>query len=491
MANHPYKYKDRVLKQSEGGSIGSILTCVLAKTRMLLNTRKLKNRLEYLSTRWFMDRQSTLRSGKTVIQTGIQQKHREIKLAMIKVYVDDEFILASRIGPGWRYDSVKKRMIHRREFEIEDVGVPCDQLTARVITNISNDLDSDIKMTFDCPSLNPDKKMPVLDLKAWLKVDENGRNKILTQFYKKEVSSKICIKKDSALSWTCKKAALSGEVFRRLYNCSHEIRDTEGPALIRSFCNDLLNSGYNKLERDVIVGEGLARLCNLKKQVEDGLRPMYRTAEWQQHERIIGKKLKRKSWYGANVESVVFCQATPNEILRKSLQEEVKKSGLNIRVVEKGGRNVKSLLQRSDVKPEISCNDPSCVVCLTSSRGQCRVENSGYSITCLQCEENGVTATYQGETGRCAKVRCGEHARDLRNKAPRSNLYDHVVERHAGDLNTKFKYEVVRVFHNDVLARQLEEGMRIENQQGISMNSQQEWNAPAVVQVSAYRMHRH
>ena len=103
---------------------------------------------------------------------------------------------------------------------------------------------------------------------------------------------------------------------------------------------------------------------------------MYRTAEWQQHERIIGKKLKRKSWYGANVESVVFCQATPNEILRKSLQEEVKKSGLNIRVVEKGGRNVKSLLQRSDVKPEKSCNDPSCVVCLTSSRGQCR--HSGF-----------------------------------------------------------------------------------------------------------------
>ena len=160
-------------------------------------------------------------------------------------------------------------------------------------------------------------------------------------------------------------------------------------------------------------------------------------------------------------------------------------------MVEKGGRNVKSLLQRSDVKPEKSCNDPSCVVCLTSSRGQCRVENSGYSITCLLCEENGVTATYQGETGRCAKVRCGEHARDLRNKAPRSNLYDHVVERHAGDLNTKFKYEVVRVFHNDVLARQLEEGMRIENQQGISLNSQQEWNAPAVIQVSAYRMNRH
>ena len=53
-------------------------------------------------------------------------------------------------------------------------------------------------------------------------------------------------------------------------------------------------------------------------------------------------------------------------ILRKAVQEENSRSGLNIRIVEKGGHNIKSILQRSDVKPEKSCNDPTCVVCLTS-----------------------------------------------------------------------------------------------------------------------------
>ena len=219
---------------------------------------------------------------------------------------------------------------------------------------------------------------------------------------------------------------------------------------------------------------------------------MYRTAEWQQRERVISKKLKRKSWYGANVETVVFCQATPNEVLRKAVQEEACRSGLNIRIVEKGGRNIKSILQRSDVKPEKSCNDPTCVVCLTSNTGRCREENSGYVISCVPCkEENGINATYHGETGRCAKVRCGEHARDLRNKLPGSNLYQHVLDQHSGDVSTEFKYEVSGVFQKDILSRQLEEGMRIENHSGITLNSQQEWNAPAVIHVSAYRMHRH
>ena len=72
------------------------------------------------------------------------------------------------------------------------------------------------------------------------------------------------------------------------------------------------------------------------------------------------------------------------------MQEEACRSGLNIRIVEKGGRNIKSILQRSDVKPEKSCNDPTCVVCLTSNTGRCREENSGYVISCVVCKEKMV-----------------------------------------------------------------------------------------------------
>ena len=40
--------------------------------------------------------------------------------------------------------------------------------------------------------------------------------------------------------------------------------------------------------------------------------------------------------------------ATPESSLKRSLDEDVKKSGLRIRIVEKSGMSVKRVLQRSD-----------------------------------------------------------------------------------------------------------------------------------------------
>ena len=38
----------------------------------------------------------------------------------------------------------------------------------------------------------------------------------------------------------------------------------------------------------------MARLNKPVRKVEEGVRPMYRKAEWQQYERVINKRLKRK-----------------------------------------------------------------------------------------------------------------------------------------------------------------------------------------------------
>ena len=455
---------------------------------MICNTRKLKHRLNYLKNRWFVEKETKLRSGKNVIKYNIQV--REISVKLFKVYVDDEFVVSTSIGPGWRYDKNERRMIWTKQFDTEDRDVPSDLLTARVITDISNDLDCDIKMTLDCPSLNPDKRMPVLDLKAWIeKVD--GKSIIQTTFYKKEVSSQLCILKQSALSWVCKKSALAGEVFRRLYNCSKDVREKEGNKLIEEFCYDLLISGYNKTERDIIVGEGLARFANLMDKVKNGHRPLYRTSEWNKYDRAVDKILKKKNWYGKDTETVVFVQATPGEVLKKAIELEAKGVGLKVKVVEKAGRDIKSILQRSDVQPNKTCLKDNCIVCLTSEKGRCSEENIGYSVKCIVCEDQGVDVVMHGETGRCARVRCGEHQRDYQSGLPRSNLYEHVLKEHNGDKSTQFRFDVVAAFKNDVLARQLDEGMRIENNNGVSMNSQQEWQAPAVIKVGAYRMNRH
>ena len=66
------------------------------------------------------------------------------------------------------------------------------------------------------------------------------------------------------------------------------------------------------------------------------------------------KKLKARKWAG-NSDSVVFVQATPGEQLRKSIQEVVDASEFKIKVVERGGRTMKGMLQKSDIIPNKRC----------------------------------------------------------------------------------------------------------------------------------------
>lgn len=66
----------------------------------------------------------------------------------------------------------------------------------------------------------------------------------------------------------------------------------------------------------------------------------------------IEKCVKAKNWAG-NVQSVLllFVQAPPGEMLRKKIQQVYDMSGIRVRVVEQGGRSIKSMLMKSDVKP--------------------------------------------------------------------------------------------------------------------------------------------
>ena len=64
-------------------------------------------------------------------------------------------------------------------------------------------------------------------------------------------------------------------------------------------------------------------------------------------------------------DQTVIVPPTPGEISKERLQEEAKICRMNIRIVEKTGRTVKSLVQRSDPSKKGSCWDPECVVCKT------------------------------------------------------------------------------------------------------------------------------
>ena len=243
--------------------------------------------------------------------------------------------------------------------------------------------------------------------------------------------------------------------------------------------------GYSREERDQIVYEGRARYSNLLAKVTRGERPLYRNAAWMKERRGMEKVKKHKGWHGG-ADTVLFVQSTPNEILRKEIQGQMDKLGMKVKVVEKAGRSLKSLLQRSDVDPSPRCRFDDCVVCKTEAKGQCCMENVGYLVWCKECELQGVRTVMHGETGRCARIRCGEHEKALLAKK-NSNLWEHSRDVHDGD-KVEYGYKVDKAFKEDVLVRQLDEAIRIAGEEGNLLNDKFEWVRPAGVAISINRM---
>ena len=147
---------------------------------------------------------------------------------------------------------------------------------------------------------------------------------------------------------------------------------------------------------------------------------------------------------------------------------------------------MKSLLQKSDHEGRKTCWDIECPICLTKGEGKCSKENAGYEIWCKECEEIKDRAAMQGETGRNARERCKEHMRSLRNKK-NSNLWEHSRDVHEGR-DVEYGCRVTGTFGRDILARQLDEALRIEEEWGVSLNDKNEWIRPAGYTVNIERM---
>ena len=399
---------------------------------------------------------------------------------LLKMFVDD--VLAMMRFPGRGYVFRDGFLYQDVDQQRKDKDEDSDVVTAKLIVEIANNLEneSDIQMTFDTPSRNASGKMPVLDLQVWCRDD-----KLLFMFYEKPMVSSYVIHRDSALSWNVKKISLAGEVCRRYLNTSPCLVD-EGMVgdLIDKFRHKLLFSGYSHVEREIIVSEGISRYTNIVKEAESGVRPLYRSSEWQKESRAVQRIVKGRTW--SKADSVVFVQATPGELLKKEIEKVMKEAGFKVKVVEKAGRSVKSILQRSDVSPSLMCLDVDCPICLTAGKGKCEVEGVVYHIWCCECKNAGVDSSMYGETGRTGKIRCKEHREALFDIRKQSNLREHCEEYHGGEM-VQFGYEVKKTYPGNALSRQLKEALLIDDHVGPRMNDRREWVRPASVRLRAER----
>ena len=354
MSKHLFRFIDRSFVQEEGGSIGSELTCVVAKIRMILWVRRLKQKCLVLG----------------------------LRIVLSCVYVDDSFFVVKKRERGLQFDGVNL-VLDQEQLEKDDL-LEDDFRMARLLVSVANSIDTDIQMTFDCPSQNPGGRMPVLDLGIWYE-----ENVIYFMFYEKPMSSRFVIMKESALPWRTKKIVLAGELFRRLINTSPVLVERgDARDSIRDFHYKLLLSGYNENERAMIMREGLSRYENIKKQVQEGKRPWYRLASWNKQSRAVRKVVKSKRWYGEN-EAVFFAEPSPGGMFKETVDKIMKESGFKVKVVEKAGASLESKLQRSDLAGEKRCSDKECAVCSTVDSGGCWKESVGYEMSCEECAENG------------------------------------------------------------------------------------------------------
>ena len=239
-------------------------------------------------------------------------------------------------------------------------------------------------------------------------------------------------------------------------------------------------SGYDHEFRLEILKSAKSAYEKIKQQRQNEGRGIYRERTWNRNQRRKQREEKRKTWFATgNYESVLFIQATPNSELRDKIQEEVRKNGVKMKVIEKSGTKLIRLLQRNDPFKQKKCLAEDCFVCTGRIPGACRDSVVTYDITSNgQCEYE-----YNGQTGQNAYTRGKVHIKDLEKKKEDSALWKHCVNVHESQIQ-HFEMKVLDRSMNDPTKRQILEAVRISKvPEERSMNSRSEWNSIRIPRV--------
>ena len=140
-------------------------------------------------------------------------------------------------------------------------------------------------------------------------------------------------------------------------------------------------------------------------------------ARWFKEKKKRGKEKRRKKNQRQSeakkppeIVTVMFVPQTPGGALSKRLkivENEISKlTGERVKIVERGGTQVKQILHKSNPWSQGFCGRENCLPCLHGDGKQnCFEKNVVYKISCLECadEKNGdkiKAAVYVGQTSR-------------------------------------------------------------------------------------------
>ena len=157
-------------------------------------------------------------------------------------------------------------------------------------------------------------------------------------------------------------------------------------------------------------------------------------------------------------------------------ENEIKKTNCKIKIIEKAGKSIAEIFQKSYPFDRIRCRQGECFVCDSGGKGNCKRENVTYEIACLK---EGCKYKYIGETSRNAKTRGKEHLTDLIKQEEQSVLDRHLKEIHnrLDNSNTNsFQMNVIGNYRS-ALDRQVAESIKIDLAQHPLINNRCEYRS--------------
>ena len=310
------------------------------------------------------------------------------------------------------------------------------------------------------------------------------------------MSSPYVILSKSAMSDKIKRNTLVQEAIRRLRNTSRDLPWDLKAKILSEFSNKMRISGYSAQFRLEVIQSAVRDYEKQCEKADKGITPLHRPREFQAEQRWKNKHMTKTSWYRPN-HAVLFVPATPGGVLAKEIQkmvnEEAARIGMSIRVVEKGGTSLKQHLVKTDLTGCIYSNLPKhpCFLCEAGVKGGSHTKSGvHYSGVCQLCEEAGIVARYDGESGRNGYWRCTIfHKQEIIDNKESNAFAKHLQLHHPeriGDPSV-FKLKVESTFSKP-LERQVTEGVAITNSNAdLIMNSKSEYLQPAVQRVTTTR----
>ena len=299
MTNFLYNFGGEDRRQEDGGPMGDELTQALSRMIGLEYDELFLATLEQL----------------------------DVKLELYERYVDDQDVIGRSIGRNTKFCPATGVMKSKTEEEIQsekDSIIPM------------------LKTEYDSPSNHPELnfKVPILDMAVWvedmhlpaprMEDDVNhskcregdclpiGRKQQVAHgmagqpqpatrlvpqvnydFYAKPIAPKTTILSSSANPLQQKRTTFTQEVIQRLLRTRKEQCCSKKQQILSEYMQVLKNSGYKSQFRKEVLDSGVKGYNKILSDHLSGIKPIYRSKEWQKTSRRMDKNIKRKHWLGS------------------------------------------------------------------------------------------------------------------------------------------------------------------------------------------------